>query len=45
MHTLAKSRGHGIGKAMVLHIESFAKNQGVKRISLETGATEPFMPA
>jgi putative acetyltransferase len=45
MHTLAKSRGHGIGKAMVLHIESFAKNQGFKRISLETGATEPFKPA
>jgi putative acetyltransferase len=30
---------------MVLHIESFAKNQGFKRISLETGATEPFKPA
>jgi len=45
MHTLAKSRGHGIGKAMVLHIESFAKNQGFKRISLETGANEPFKPA
>jgi len=45
MHTLAKSRGLGIGKAMVSHIEQFAKNQGVKRISLETGATEPFKPA
>ena len=45
MHTLAKSRGLGIGKAMVAHIEQFAKNQGVKRISLETGATEPFKPA
>jgi putative acetyltransferase len=45
MHTLAKSRGLGIGKAMVLHIESFAKNQGFKRISLETGANEPFKPA
>jgi len=45
MHTLAKSRGYGIGKAMVAHIEHFAKVQGVKRISLETGATEPFKPA
>jgi putative acetyltransferase len=45
MHTLAKSRGLGIGKAMVDHIEQFAKEQGVKRISLETGATEAFKPA
>ena len=45
MHTLAKSRGSGVGKAMVAHMEQFAKEQGVKRISLETGATEPFKPA
>jgi putative acetyltransferase len=45
MHTLVKSRGQGIGKAMVAHIEHFAKIQGVTRISLETGATEPFKPA
>ncbi len=45
MHTLAKSRGQGIGKAMVIHIEDFAKSQGIIRISLETGATEPFKPA
>jgi putative acetyltransferase len=45
MHTLAKSRGQGIGKAMVIHIEDFAKSQGITRISLETGATEPFKPA
>jgi putative acetyltransferase len=45
MHTLAKLRGLGIGKAMVAYIEQFAKEQGVKRISLETGATEPFKPA
>jgi putative acetyltransferase len=29
----------------VAQIEGFAKVQGVKRISLETGATEPFKPA
>ena len=45
MHTLAKSRGHGVGKAMVAYIEDFAKVRGIKRISLETGATEPFKPA
>jgi putative acetyltransferase len=45
MHTLVKSRGLGIGKAMVAHIEEFAKEHGVKRISLETGATQPFRPA
>ncbi|MEY3935497.1 MAG: hypothetical protein RI901_927 [Actinomycetota bacterium] len=45
MHTLAKSRGLGVGKAMVAHIEQFAKDQGIKRVSLETGATEPFKPA
>jgi putative acetyltransferase len=45
MHTLAKSRGHGVGKAMVAYIEDFAKARGIKRISLETGATEPFKSA
>ena len=45
MHTLAKSRGNGIGKAMVAHIEEFAKVHGIKRISLETGPSEPFTPA
>lgn len=45
MHTLAKFRGSGIGKAMVAHIESFAKVQGIKRVSLETGSSEPFKPA
>jgi len=45
MHTVAKSRGRGIGRAMIAHIEQFAKGIGTKRISLETGATEPFKPA
>jgi putative acetyltransferase len=45
MHTLAKSRGLGIGKAMVMHIEEFAKTQDIERISLETGTSEPFKPA
>jgi len=45
MHTLAKSRGLGIGKAMVMHIEEFAKNHDIERMSLETGTSEPFKPA
>ena len=45
MHTLAKSRGLGIGKAMVAHIEEFAKDNGVDRMSLETGTNEAFRPA
>ena len=45
MHTLAKTQGNGVGKAMVAHIESFARLQGMKRISLETGSGEPFKPA
>ena len=45
MHTLAKSRGHGIGKAVVAHIEEYAKSIGIKRMSLETGTNEAFKPA
>ena len=45
MHTLAKSRGSGVGKAMVAHIEDFAKRSGIERISLETGTNETFRPA
>jgi len=45
MHTLAKSRGHGVGKVIVAHIEDFAKAKGIKRISLETGTGEAFKPA
>lgn len=45
MNTLAKSRGLGIGKAMVAHIEEFAKSNGVDRMSLETGTNEAFRPA
>jgi putative acetyltransferase len=45
MHTLAKARGKGIGKAMVRHIEDFARAQGISRISLETGTHEPFKAA
>jgi putative acetyltransferase len=45
MHTLAKSRGSGVGKAMVTHIEDFARSSGIERMSLETGTNEAFRPA
>ncbi len=45
MHTLAKSRGSGVGNAMVAHIEDFARNSGIERMSLETGTNEAFKPA
>jgi putative acetyltransferase len=45
MHTLAKSRGSGVGKAMVAHLEDFARSSGIERISLETGTNEAFKPA
>jgi putative acetyltransferase len=45
MHTLAKSRGLGVGKAMVAHIEDFARSSRIDRMSLETGTNEEFRPA
>lgn len=45
MHTLAKSRGLGVGKAMVVHIEEYARSSGIKRMSLETGNNEAFRAA
>jgi putative acetyltransferase len=45
MHTLAKSRGLGVGKAMVAHIEDFARSSRINRMSLETGTNEEFRPA
>jgi len=45
MHTLTKSRGSGVGKAMVAYIEDFARSSGIERMSLETGTNEAFMPA
>lgn len=38
-------RGKGVGKAVLLHLLSMAKQRGYTRISLETGRPEPFIPA
>ena len=45
MHTAMASRGKGVGKAMVAHVLSFAREKGVSRVSLETGSHSPYEPA
>jgi putative acetyltransferase len=45
MRTVPEARGRGIGRSMLRHIVAEAKTRGYKRLSLETGNTEPFAPA
>ena len=45
MHTSQADRGRGVGRALVEHIVSFARQQGYRRVSLETGSTEEFASA
>jgi len=45
MHTAEAARGHGVGRAMVDHLLHVARDRGVRRVSLETGAMAAFMPA
>ncbi len=45
MHTVSYKRRCGIGSKMLLHIIDFARAEGAKRLSLETGSWEYFRPA
>jgi putative acetyltransferase len=45
MHTRQVDRGRGVGTAMVEHLVAHAPREGYRRVSLETGATEEFVPA
>jgi putative acetyltransferase len=45
MRTAADRRGTGVASRLLAHILAEAKRQGFSRLSLETGATEPFRPA
>jgi putative acetyltransferase len=45
MHTREVDRGRGVGKAMLDHALRFARREGYRRVSLETGATEEFVSA
>ena len=45
MHTAEAARGQGIGRRMIEHLISVAREAGYKRISLETGSMAEFAPA
>jgi len=45
MHTSQAARRRGVGGAMVRHIIATARQRGFRRLSLETGAADYFMPA
>jgi L-amino acid N-acyltransferase YncA len=45
MHTLAERRGAGAGRAMLAHLVATARQQGLQRVSLETGSWDFFHPA
>lgn len=45
MHTREAERGRGVGRAMVERLLGFARREGYRRVSLETGATDEFVPA
>ena len=45
MHTAAELRGQGIGRAMLAHLIGVARDRGLRRLSLETGAMAAFVPA
>lgn len=45
MHTAEAMRGHGAGRAMLAHIIAAAREAGMSRLSLETGAWDFFRPA
>lgn len=45
MHTAVEHRGRGIARQLVEHLIEAAKQNGLTRLSLETGKTEHFEPA
>ena len=45
MHTAQAGRRRGVGVAMLNHIMQTARDRGMKRLSLETGAMDFFIPA
>ena len=45
MHTAIAARGRGVGRALVDHLVAVAAARGVRRVSLECGAGEAFVPA
>lgn len=45
MHTAARHRGKGYGRAMLDFILTEARRRGYRRLSMETGGTAPFAAA
>jgi putative acetyltransferase len=45
IHTAAEARRSGVGRAMVDHLIGVARDHGFRRVSLETGSTQPFAAA
>ena len=45
MRTTPEARGRGAGKMMLERIVAEARRRGYAWLSLETGSTEPFLPA
>mgnify|MGYP001158027722 CR=1 FL=1 len=45
MRTPETARRRGAGRAMIHHIIAVARERGYARLSLETGASAPFLPA
>ncbi|WP_116367938.1 GNAT family N-acetyltransferase [Parahaliea mediterranea] len=45
MRTANSARGRGIGNRLLLHLLGEARRRGYRRLSLETGAEDFFLPA
>jgi len=45
MHAAQEYRGQGYGKLILEYLIAFSKEQGLKRVSLETGTPKEFLPA
>ena len=45
MRTAPGAVGRGVGRAILHHIVAEARSRGYRRLSLETGSTEPFAAA
>lgn len=45
MHTRQTRRGRGVGRALLEHILDYARSAGYRRVSLETGTPDEFIPA
>jgi putative acetyltransferase len=45
MHTTEGARRQGVGRAMLEHLLGVARERGYRRVSLETGSMEAFVPA